>query len=201
MNRFTGEGIEAKTEREQYVAKVQDDLQFLFDERGVDADVQAAISYLGYRTLNRFALVGTTVQEIMEFCRADVGILRSPTGRSMCSAVADCWEAAQKRKKARDELDAEASAGKVPRSSMDGDHVLLRRALYKHWYDDVPLKMSEVPAPVWIDQMLVEVERGEVIAESLDMCLSLADSAEGGQTSTTSPSRITSQGRRRYGNW
>jgi len=81
--KFTGDDKEEIIK--EHVKLLRDDLAFLFDERDIDANVQAAISALGYRTINRFAFLGRALADVEEFCRDDVGIPRSREGRAMVS--------------------------------------------------------------------------------------------------------------------
>ena len=178
FDQFTTPGSEERVS--EFVKLLRDDLAFLLDERDVELQVQAAISYLNYRSINRFAFIGRNVESVMEFCRDDLGLPRNAAGRAMTSAVCDAWEAAQKRKRARDDQEAEAATGKLSRTSLDGDHVLLRKALFKRFFNDFPLENEEVPAGSYIDTRLIEVERGELLAESLEYVLSVEDSGEGG---------------------
>ena len=176
-------GEENKAKVQEYVAMMRDDLAYLFDERDIDAEVQASISFLNYRSLNRFALLGRSIEQVMDFCKDDIGIPLSREGRAMTSAVCDAWEAAQKRKRARDDQEAEAAAGKLPRCHLDGEHVILRKSLFKHFYKGIPLENDEIPSATWIDSRLAEIEKGELIAESLEYSLSVEDAGEGGPDS------------------
>ena len=119
----------------------------MLTDRAIPPAAQAAIAHAGFDSLGAFRHLGRSEDDIRDnFCERELGLLAAggrESSRSLVAKILDTWSAARKRVACQDEAEAEARALKMPRQSLKGTHVELRKK-YEDAFGD--LEDDEFPA-------------------------------------------------------
>ena len=164
------------------------DLTFIFEEAGIDLDLQVAMVQAGYTSVQRFTGIADTRAEVRAALREDFRVDPATNGapdRAKAAAVIAAWESAGEYRKKDVQLRAEAHSLNVSRPATIQERTAMRRAL-EAAHGKMPSK--EVPNSDYLSSKLEECEHDEPTASPLDEVLSLDDDEAQSLSATVDPS-------------
>ena len=146
--------------QEEKIASLQPDFQGLLDARGVDATMQAALFDAGVPSIAMLSAVATDRDSLLEVARSELGvdIGARPRDAIKFAALYLSWQSAVKRRVAMDELDADATAHKQPKSVPKVEMQLYRAEFEKRFFR---LKDAECPGKPSFEDVCEQLDNGE----------------------------------------
>ena len=166
------------------LATVSAELQFMWSEREVPADLQATLALQGIKTLGVFGSIVDTREQLRNTLKimllidpeeagvaADVAVQR----RVNLARIIDAWETSRKRISERDRISAEQKASRLPITLERSQHVMLRQ---KFEAEHGRLKDHAFPCHAMVERRMEEIEEGEPKAELLSDVISIEEAVE-----------------------
>ena len=150
------------------------DFHFLLEDEDVPAALQAKVAESGVTTLRLFAHLADDAKEFKLCLKNDFELDPAadlPT-RLNVARLTVAWEAARKRQEVRQEQKAVAAAQQLPELLAKGEHLELRRAFTKAYYE---APEATVPSDSYVEFRFDQIEQGELRAESLTKATSRED--------------------------
>ena len=162
---------------EEYIAMMSPDLQGLLDSRKVNRNLQAELSKIGIDNVAMLSAVATDRTSLEALAKDSLALDVAAGGDAVIrfAQLYLAWQAATKRVKVQDEMDAEASAQKEPKSVPVQEVQSLKSTFEAQFYK---LKESETPAKVSLEDVFEQVDAGELRPMALRHFGSKADDEE-----------------------
>lgn len=162
---------------EELIAKLSPDLQGLLDSRKVHRQVQGELSKIGIDNVAMLSAVATDRDSLQALAKDSLGLDVSAGGDAVIrfAQLFLGWQTATKRVKVQDEMDAEASAQKDPKTVPVQELQGLKNAFETQFYK---LKETEMPAKVSLEDVFEQVDAGELRPMALRHFGSKADDEE-----------------------
>lgn len=162
---------------EELIAKLSPDLQGLLDSRKVHRQVQGELSKIGVDNVAMLSAVATDRDSLQALAKDSLGLDVAAGGDAVIrfAQLFLAWQAATKRVKVQDEMDAEASAQKDPKTVPVQELQGLKNAFEANFYK---LKETETPAKVSLEDIFEQVDAGELRPMALRHFGSKADDEE-----------------------
>ena len=166
------------------LALMAPDLRFVLSEREVTPELQAELSDQGFRSIGLFVSMVDTKAELRAYLQqtitgdpAENGITRDVaiTRRMNAARLIDAWDACSKRQDESDRVHATQRASRLPLTMAGSQHIILRQRL-ENEYGRV--EDAYYPCKSMVERRLEELEQGEVVAEDLTDCVSVAEAVE-----------------------
>lgn len=153
---------------------VDADLQFIFQEAGVDEQTQYNVGQ-HYKTVKRFSAIADDRAGVRAALDADFHIRPdSAANRSRIAAVVSAWDTAQHYHEEDIKLRQEAKGLGIPRPLPHTDRSAMIRAVETARGEEIGEK--DQPSTEYIAVLLEEIEQDEVTAHSLDEVTSRKES-------------------------
>ena len=166
------------------LATVSAELQFMWSEREVPAELQATLATQGIKTLGVFGSIVDTREQLRDTLKLMLDIDPSEAGiaadimiqrRVNLARIIDSWETARKRISERDRISAEQRASRLPITLERGQHVMLRQ---KFEAEHGRLKDHAFPCHAMVERRMEEIDEGEPKAELLSDVISVEEAVE-----------------------
>ena len=166
-------------EASEAMKSVAVDLQFLWDNLKVDADVQAKIVSLGYDDLTVFAQIEDDAAKVRAVIKEDIGIdpAASAKHRNMCARLVAAWEAAKKKRDLQNTGEGIQETAVITKSFPSNDHMALIKAFAKVHFE---LDSEETPAESMLKARLGWLESGKICPEHLKHVVTETDVEDNG---------------------
>jgi len=162
-----------ENETRDFVAKLEPDLVFLFDDLEVTQLVQANLAALGIVKMGIFAKIEATEVDFRKWLSDDFGFdpQAGVQNRVETAKLVEAWDTARQRAATSRKLEAEAKVNGTARELLKGVHLALRRALVKSQgeVDD-----RRCPGRSYIEARLEQLDDGELEAEPLTKVTTVA---------------------------
>ena len=154
-----------------------DDLLTLWATSGVPEVAQEAFTAAGFLTVNKFAQLEDTPEQVRAFGFEDLnfkneGGLKS---RAFCAALVDSWEEAKELAKVQRAEAAVARVTRQPVTLIRNEHTLMRVA-YETQYGE--LDDDLVPATSYVERKFQDVTEGSYRAETLQEVVAMEDEVD-----------------------
>ena len=148
------------TDREK-IAALAPDLQGLLDSRRVPEATQAGLHDLGIDNLAMLSAVAIDRTSLETLARSSLGIdvTARPADAIIFASLFLAWQSATKRMEARNELEAEAVATKVPKAIPNVEMQLFRVEFEKRFFR---LKDAECPGKPSFEDLCEQIDSGEL---------------------------------------
>lgn len=164
----------AESNCKELIAKMDEDLRYLLDQRKVDISVQASLVEAGLTSVSFLAWLGDDAKEVRSAIAAppislDPEAVGLEPGEKLKKKVSqakllDAWDAARCRGQERHKQEAAQRASNLPLSLPQGDIVSMRAGhekIFGRTADDA------FPAAGVLERRLQEIEQGNLTAGSL----------------------------------
>ena len=154
-----------------------DDLLTLWATSGVPEIAQEALTTAGFLTVNKFAQLEDSAEQIRAFGLEELnfkneGGLKS---RAFCAALVDSWEEAKELAKVQRAEAAVARVTRQPVTLIRNEHTLMRVA-YETQYGE--LDDDLVPATSYVERKFQDVTEGSYRAETLQEVVAMEDEVD-----------------------
>ena len=171
-----GEEMAAPTV-DELIANLSPDLQGLLDSRKVGRQLQGELSRIGVDNVAMLSAVATDRDSLQALAKDSLGLDVAGGGDAVIrfAQLYLAWQAATKRIKVQDEMDAEASAQKEPKTVPIQEVQSLKSVFENNFYK---LKETETPAKVSLEDIFEQVDAGELRPMALRHFGSKADDEE-----------------------
>ena len=163
---------------DDYIEMLSPDLQGLLDARKVQRQVQADLAKNGVDSIAMLSAVAISREGLEKVAKDLLSIDVAGGGGDEQIKFAQlflAWQAASKRVKLQDEMDAEASAQKEPKTVPHQEVMALRQKFETEYYK---LKDAEVPAKGSLEDLFEQIDLGEFKPMALRHFGSRADNEE-----------------------
>ena len=163
---------------EEYIEKLSPELQGLLDARKVGRQAQADLSKSGVDSIAMLSAVAVNREGLEKVAKDMLGIDVAAGGGDEQIKFAQlylAWQAASKRVKFQDEMDAEAAAHKEPKLVPPQEIMALRQKFETEYYK---LKDAEIPAKGSLEDLFEQIDLGEFRPMALRHFGSRADNEE-----------------------
>lgn len=163
---------------EELIEKLAPDLQGLLDARKVGKQTQADLAKSGVDSIAMLSAVAVNREGLEKVAKDMLGIDVAGGGGDEQIKFAQlylAWQAASKRVKVQDEMDAEASAQKEPKPVPPQELMALRQKFEAEFYK---LKDAEVPSKASMEDLFEQIDLGEFRPMALRHFGSRADNEE-----------------------
>lgn len=142
------------------------ELQSLLDARKVEVSVQAALYDAHIEDLSLLSAVAISRDELKVFARAHLGLgpASRPEDMVKFATLFLAWQSASSRVKVMDEMNAELSAQKMPKTIPPLELMSLRSLFERQFYK---MKDAEIPAKASFEDLCEQLEAGELRPMSL----------------------------------
>jgi hypothetical protein len=168
-------------QQEDTLNQMSSDLRFILSECEVPSVLQAAISGLGYKALNLFAVLADDRAGIRTCCKDVLGIDLTDTGltaaqllagRLATTQVLAAWVTAQARHAEAEKVTAENRSSRMPMTLPKSTLIAIRQRFTKE-FGKVSDKLW--PCSTLLEQRIQEVEEGNLTAQPLTDILAEED--------------------------
>ena len=163
---------------DEYIGMLAPDLQGLLDARKVGRQVQADLAKSGVDSIAMLSAVAVNREGLEKVAKDMLAIDVAAGGgdeQIKFAQVYLAWQAATKRVKIQDEMDAEASAQKDPKPVPLQEVMALRQKFETEYYR---LKDAEIPAKGSLEDLFEQIDLGELRPMALRHFGSRADNEE-----------------------
>ena len=163
---------------EELIETLAPDLQGLLDARKVGKQTQADLAKSGVDSIAMLSAVAVNREGLEKVAKDMLGIDVAGGGGDEQIKFAQlylAWQAASKRVKVQDEMDAEASAQKEPKPVPPQELMALRQKFEAEFYK---LKDAEVPSKASMEDLFEQIDLGEFRPMALRHFGSRADNEE-----------------------
>jgi len=156
-----------------FVAKLEPDLVFLFDDLQITPLVQANLGALGIVKMGIFAKIEATEVDFRKWLSDDLGfdIQAGGQNRVETAKLVEAWDTARQRSTVSRKLEAEAKVTGTARELLKGVHLALRRA---HVRAHGEVDDRRCPGRSYIEARLEQLDDGELEAEPLTKVTTVA---------------------------
>ena len=146
---------------EELVAQLSPDLQGLLDARKVPRAVQAELARQGIDSIAMLSAVAVDRAGLQQVAKDVLGVDASGGGDEAIkfAQIYLAWQAAAKRIKVQDEMDAESSAHKEPKMIQLQEMQSLKQKFEQEYYK---MKETEVPAKGSLEDLFEQLDSGEL---------------------------------------
>ena len=171
------------------------ELSYLLSDRGVAKRTRGLIGHMGIHRMNVFAKIETNETEFRAWAKGSLGLnpAADPAARIALAVLVDAWEASKNRITEQSELEAEARDLGIPKQSLKGTQLQLRKA-YVQAFGPLPDKYC--PSRTYVDWRLEQLEEGELRPEKLRQVTTVEDEDNDGEDGGTLD--ITKEGNIRF---
>ena len=171
------------------------ELSYLLSDRGVAKRTRGLIGHMGIHRMNVFAKIETNETEFRAWAKDSLGLnpAADPAARIALAILVDAWEASKNRITKQSELEAEARVLGIPKQSLKGTQLQLRKA-YVQAFGPLPDKYC--PSRTYVDWRLEQLEEGELRPEKLRQVTTVEDEDNDGEDGGTLD--ITKEGNIRF---
>ena len=162
---------------EEWIALMSPDLQGLLDARKVPKAVQAELSRNGVDNVPMLSAIAVDRAGLQQIAKDLLGVDASAGGDETIkfAQLFLAWQAAAKRIKIQDEMDAESSVQKEPKVVQLQEMQVLRQKFETQYYK---LKETEIPAKGSLEDLFEQVDNGELRPMALRHFGSKADNED-----------------------
>ena len=183
-SRFQGQESEDWEERmagltvDEWIDQLAPDLQGLLDARKVGKQTQADLAKSGVDNISMLSAVAINREALEKVAKDMLGIDVAGGGGDEQIRFAQlylAWQAATKRVKVQDEMDAEATAQKEAKPVPPHEILALRQRFEAEYYK---LKDAEIPAKSSLEDLFEQIDSGEFRPMALRHFGSRADDEE-----------------------
>ena len=159
--------------------QVDADLSYLWDDSGVELEVQVKFAQAGYKNLRTFVGLADTKPDLRRALSTDFELDPAANGalprvRQQVACILSAWEGASQMNTKESQLRVEAKTLGVSKPVTVTDRTAMRR-VYEAAHGRLPA--SEQPSPVYLSLKMEEVESEEPTASSLDEVTCADDTA------------------------
>ena len=163
MSGFSGFGSSsmAAPTVDELVAQLSPDLQGLLDARRVPKAVQAELARQGIDNIAMLSAVAVDRAGLQQVAKDVLGVDAAGGGDEAIkfAQIYLAWQAAAKRIKVQDEMDAESSAHKEPKDVQLQEMQFLKQRFEQEYYK---MKETEVPAKSSMEDLFEQLDNGEL---------------------------------------
>ena len=154
-------GDRAMATDKEKVALLAPDLQGLVDARRVPESVQAGLYDLGIDNLAMLSVVAVDRSSLETLARSSLGVdsTARPSDAITFATLYLAWQSASKRMETKNEMDAEATAAKVPKAIPNVELQLFRAEYERRFFR---LKDSECPGKPSFEDLCEQIDTGEL---------------------------------------
>ena len=167
----------ARLSDDEALALLSPDFQGLLDARKVGKGVQAELYRIGVDTMQMFSAVATDRAGLATLAKDSLGIDPATTAADAIklASLYLAWQSASKRVKVQDELDADHSAQKMPKSIPASEMMGLKDQFEASYY---ALRDAEMPGRSSFEDLCEQLDAGELRPMALRHFGSRADDEE-----------------------
>ena len=162
---------------EELIAQLSPDLQGLLDARKVPQAVQAELSKNGIDSVPMLSAVAVDRAGLQQVAKDVLGVDVTAGGDEAIkfAQLFLAWQAAAKRIKIQDEMDAESTAHKEPKTIQLQEMQTLRQKFEQQFYK---MKETEIPAKSSLEDLFEQLDSGELRPMALRHFGSKADNED-----------------------
>ena len=151
----------ARLSDDEALALLSPEFQGLLDARKVETRVQAELYRLGVDSMQMFSAIATDRSGLALLAKDSLGIDPATTASDAIklAALYLAWQSASKRVKVQDELDADHSAQRMPKSVPASEMMSLKDQFESSYYS---LRDAEMPARSSFEDLCEQLDAGEL---------------------------------------